>query len=143
MPRAPKEWIGKTDDAKIPPRVRLRVFDRAGGICHWCKIAIKAPPETWQADHVVALINGGGHRETNLAPIHSHCHVEKTGLDVADKKKVAAVRKKHIGAVAESKPIQSPGFRTSKHAAKRESRAKDALPPLPRRNPLTGEVFRP
>lgn len=27
------------------------------------------------------------------------------------------------------------------HAAKREARAKDALPALPRRNPMTGEVF--
>lgn len=130
MSRATAEWIAKKDDAKIPPRVRVRVFDRAKGVCHWCKITIKAPPETWQADHVIALINGGEHRETNLAPIHSHCHVEKTGLDVADKKKVAKVRKKHIGAVAESKPIQSKGFPLSKHASKREARAKDALPAL-------------
>lgn len=130
MPRAPKEWIGKTDDAKIPPRVRQRIYDRDGGVCHWCKIAIKAPPETWQADHVTALINGGEHRETNLAPIHSHCHIEKTGLDVADKKKVAAVRKKHIGAVRPKQRIKSAGFGLSAHAAKRESRAKDALPAL-------------
>lgn len=143
MPRARKEWIAKSDDAKIPPRVRVRVFDHAKGVCHWCKNSIKVPVESWQADHVKALINGGEHRETNLAPIHGHCHVEKTGLDVADKKKVAAVRKKHIGAVADSKPIQSPGFRTSKHATKRAARAENALPPLPRRNPLTGEVFQP
>lgn len=130
MSRSPKEWIAKSDDAKIPPRVRLRVFDRAGGVCHLCKLKIKVPGETWDADHIKALINGGAHREANLAPAHKHCHLIKTTADVAEKKKVAAVRKKHVLPPAPKQPIKSPGFRQSKHAAKREARAKDALPPL-------------
>jgi 5-methylcytosine-specific restriction protein A len=123
MSRATAEWMAKTDDAKIPPRVRMRVFDRAKGVCHWCKIVIKAPPETWQADHVKALINGGEHRETNLAPIHDHCHIEKTGADVAVKKKVAAVRKKHLGIVTPAQPIRSAPFAISPKTAKRQANA--------------------
>lgn len=28
MARSVEEWIGRTDDAKVPPRVRLRIFER-------------------------------------------------------------------------------------------------------------------
>lgn len=93
-----KEWIGKTDDSKAPPRVRQKVFDRDGGKCHLCGHAIKVPAETWDLDHVIALANGGENREANLAPAHKHCHLAKTGKDVAEKSKVAAIRQKHTGA---------------------------------------------
>lgn len=123
MARATKDWIGRTDDSKAPPRVRQRVFDRDKGVCHYCKLVIKAPPETWQADHVVAIINGGANAEPNLAPIHSHCHVEKTGLDVADKKKVAAVRQKHLNIAPVVAKIQSAPFSISPKTAKRQANA--------------------
>lgn len=60
------EWIGATPDTPIPPRVRLRVFEAHGGVCYLSKRKIRAG-EKWQADHVVALINGGENRESNLA----------------------------------------------------------------------------
>ena len=126
MPRAVKEWIAKNDDTKIPPRVRQRVYDRDNGICHLCDLPIKVG-ETWQADHVIALINGGEHRESNLAPAHAHCHLAKTGQDVATKKKVAAVRQKHIGIAKTTPKIQSAGFLRSPKAAKRQP--KPSLPP--------------
>lgn len=99
MPRTAnlKEWIGKRPESMPPPRVRMRIFERANGVCHHCKIAIKVPVESWQADHVIALINGGENREANLAPIHGHCHVQKTTADVAKKSKLAKVRQKHHG----------------------------------------------
>lgn len=127
MPRSTKEWIGKRPDSMPPPRVRQRIFDRAGGVCHWCKIAIKVPAETWQADHVVAVINGGENRESNLAPIHGHCHVEKTGLDVAEKAKTAAIRKKHIGATRPVAKIAGRPFPRSERSARRKE--KTSLPP--------------
>lgn len=118
MPRTVKEWIGKTDDSQPTAAVKQRVFDRANGICHWCKLPIKVPGETWQADHVIAIINGGPNRETNLAPIHGHCHVAKTGLDRKDKDKVAAIRQKHTGSRRPSSPLAKKGKpeRTSRHA---------------------------
>lgn len=97
MSRSVNEWVGRSDDSKIPDRVRQRVFDRDDGICHICKLTIKVPYETWQADHVVALINGGENRETNLSPAHSPCHIGKTAIDLKEKSKVAKIRAKFTG----------------------------------------------
>lgn len=90
------EWIGKTDDSPIPPRVRLRVFDRCGGICAWSQRKIGAG-EHWQLDHVVALVNGGQHRESNLAPVLTEPHKAKTKLDVAEKSQMYHKRLKAVG----------------------------------------------
>jgi 5-methylcytosine-specific restriction endonuclease McrA len=108
MARSTDEWIGKTDNSKAPPRVCQRVFDRANGICHFCGQPIQ-PGQKAETDHIKALINGGENRESNLAPIHkTTCHKVKTGADVAEKAKVAAVRQKHIGVAAKKRPIPSP-----------------------------------
>lgn len=90
--RSVPEWIGKTPDAKIPPRVRLRVFDRFNGVCHLSGRKITAG-EPWDCDHIVALVNGGEHRESNLAPALRDKHREKTAGDVAEK---ATVRRKAL-----------------------------------------------
>ena len=63
--RSVEEWIGATPDTAIPPRVRLRVFQRAEGRCEECTRKLM-PGDQWQADHVVALVNGGANRESNL-----------------------------------------------------------------------------
>jgi 5-methylcytosine-specific restriction protein A len=96
MSRTVEEWIGKSDDAAIPPRVRLRVFERMGGICHLSGRKITAG-EPWDLDHIVALINGGAHRESNLAPALRTEHRKKTATDVKQKAKNDRVRKRHIG----------------------------------------------
>ena len=96
MSRSTEEWIGNTDDAKIPPRVRLRVFERYGGICHISCRRIRAG-EAWDCDHYVALINGGEHRESNLRPALVVPHKEKTKIDVAEKARIARKRKKYLG----------------------------------------------
>lgn len=90
------EWIAKSDDAKIPPRVRLRVFDRFNGVCHISKRRIQAG-EAWDCDHIVALCNGGEHREANLAPALAEPHKTKTKADVREKAKVARIRKRNLG----------------------------------------------
>lgn len=54
MSRAVEEWIGKTADAPIPPRVKLRVFEAHGGRCHLSGRKIM-PGELWECDHVKAL----------------------------------------------------------------------------------------
>lgn len=96
MSRSTEEWIGATDDAKVPPRVRLRVFEAHGGICHLSGRKIRAG-EPWDLDHVKALINGGQHRESNLAPALRDKHREKTAKDVAEKKVTTRQRQKHLG----------------------------------------------
>lgn len=110
MSRSTDEWIGKTDDSAVPPRVRVRRFDAFGGICYLSGRKIRAG-EKWELHHIIALINGGQHRESNLAPVLADAHKKQTRLDVAEKKLFARKRAKHIGATRPKKKIQSRGFR--------------------------------
>lgn len=111
MSRSVEEWIGKTDDSDVPPRVKLRVFERYQGVCQCgCSRRIMAG-EQWQADHIVAVINGGQNRESNLHPLLSKHHVEKTKEDVALKSKVYKKRSKHLGL---KKKSWFPGSKDSK-----------------------------
>ena len=113
MPREVPEWIGKSDITPIPPRVRLRVFERHGGTCYLSKRKIR-PGDDWDCDHIVALINGGENRESNLAPALRSAHREKTAQDVKIKAKAARLRKKHIGADKGRKRAVIPGSKASK-----------------------------
>lgn len=96
MTRSIPEWQGKTPDAAIPPRVRLRVFEAHGGKCAETGRKIM-PGDEWDIDHEVALANGGKHCESNLRPVLRFAHREKTRSDVALKAKVDRVKKKHLG----------------------------------------------
>lgn len=96
MSRATDEWIGKTDDEAAPPRVRLRIWDRAQGQCQDCTRKLRAGH--WAVDHIVALVNGGENRENNLQALcSSPCHWRKTRADVAEKSKTARNRKLDAG----------------------------------------------
>lgn len=102
MSRSVDLWVGKTDDAKVPPRVRLRVFEAHGGKC-WISGRKIMPGEAWDLDHKLALCNGGSHSEDNLAPALKGPHREKTARDVALKSKTARIRMKHLGLKEPSK----------------------------------------
>lgn len=104
MSRSTEEWVGKDDDTVPPPRVRLRVFDSAGGRCHLCSRKIAAG-EYWQCDHVIALVNGGNNSERNLGPACRNCCYRKTAEDVTEKSKVAAIRKKYLGLTKPKRPF--------------------------------------
>lgn len=90
------EWMGKTDDTPIPPRVKLRVFEKYGGVCYLSGLKI-GPGDKWDAEHVIAICNGGQNRESNLKPALRDKHPKKTARDVAEKAKVYAIRSKHLG----------------------------------------------
>lgn len=109
MARAVTAWVGKTDESMPPPRVRLRIFQRHNGTCYRSGIKI-APGMPWQLDHIVAIINGGANTESNLAPILTDKHKEKTAEDVAIKAKTDAMAKKAAGIAPKKQPIQSRGF---------------------------------
>lgn len=74
------EWIATHDDQAIPPRVKLRVFEKFKGICPACTRKLR--PGHWDCDHIIALANGGQHREYNLRPLcRVPCHSNKTASD--------------------------------------------------------------
>lgn len=108
--RSVEEWIGKNDDAAIPPRVRLRVFEKFGGVCQLSGRKIMAG-ESWQVDHIKALWRGGEHRETNLQPVLADSHREKSSQEQSEQAKADRIRKKHLGLWPSSKaPLRSRGF---------------------------------
>lgn len=112
--RSVPEWIGATPDTAIPARVRLRVFEAYGGVCYLSKRKIR-PGEKWEAEHIIALTNGGENRERNLAPALVEPHKAKTANDVAIKAKTDSIRKKHLGIKsANTRKIQSRGFDKTK-----------------------------
>lgn len=110
MARSTEKWIGKTDDTPVPPRVRLRQFERDGGCCCTCGVKIR-PGMAWQCDHVVAIINGGANDEDNLQTLCGGCHKAKTAADVAQKAKSARIRARHVGAARPKSTM--PGSRAS------------------------------
>ena len=104
MPRATPEWIGKTNDTPIPPRVRLRCFELHGGRCAACGRRLE--PGHWDVDHVIPLIKGGRHAETNLQPLCKvPCHQDKTAQDVAVK---STTYKKHLKQIGIKKATRRP-----------------------------------
>ena len=95
MTRETPEWIGKTPDTPIPPRVKLRVFEAYGGKCYITGKKLSAGEVDF--DHIKALCNGGENRESNIAPIWRPAHKEKTAQDVAMKSKDRRVKAKFLG----------------------------------------------
>jgi 5-methylcytosine-specific restriction protein A len=108
--RAVPEWIGKTDDSPVPPRVRLRVFEAHGRNCGVCIMPIWH--KRWQCDHIVALCIGGENRESNLQPVHEACHVVKTAEDLLEKQISIRVKMKDLG-FKKRKGRPMPGSRDS------------------------------
>lgn len=109
--RSTPEWIGKTDDTPIPPRVQVRVFERYDGACQGCLRKLY-PGDEWDCDHTIALINGGEHKESNLRPMCKECHRKKTAVDTREKSIAYRKRRKHIGVkLRKGKPL--PGSRRS------------------------------
>lgn len=106
MTRSVELWVGATDDAKVPPRVRLRVFQAHGGKC-WLSGRKIMPGDLWDLDHKEALCNGGSHSEANLAPALRDKHREKTKADVALKAKTDRMAKKHLGLWPKSRGFSS------------------------------------
>lgn len=105
------EWIGKTPDTRVPPRVRLRVFEAHGGLCGLSGRKI-TPADNWDIDHKQALANGGEHRESNLQPAIREEHRKKTAEDVKELAKDRRIRSKHLG--IEKSKASLPGSKGSK-----------------------------
>lgn len=96
MTRSTPEWIGESDDEAVPLRVKLRVYFAAGGKCAECGRKPRAG-EKPECDHIIAIVNGGENKETNLQNLCSWCHDAKTRKDVARKSLNRRVQAKHLG----------------------------------------------
>ena len=117
MARTVPEWMGKTPDSKVPARVRLRIFNRYEGRCYLSGREIR-PGDAWELEHRTALILGGEHRESNLAPVLPEFHKAKSASEMKVKAKTDAVRKKHLGIKRPKQSIQSRGFERKERVQK-------------------------
>lgn len=121
--RSVPEWIGSTPNAEIPKAVRLRVFERYGGVCQLSGRKIQVG-DKWQPDHRIPLGLRGEHRESNLWPVLVDPHKEKTADDTRAIRKAQRIALKHIGAWPRSKRLlKSRGFqksRAAEHASNQE-----------------------
>lgn len=88
------EWFGETDDAKIPDRVRLRVFERYGGKC--AITGKRLMPGEWDCDHIKPLRDGGIHCESNLQPVWRKKHREKTADENRERARLERKHRKHL-----------------------------------------------
>lgn len=132
MPRKVKEWIASSPDAKVPPRVRLRIFKAFDGCCYLSGRPIR-PGEAWELEHKVALILGGEHRESNLAPALAEFHKAKTAAEMKVKAKTDAIAKKHLRIVGDGPKMQGQPFATTKTREAKKQKASNKLPMQPRR----------
>ena len=79
-----------------PPRVRLRIFQNAKGVCHISGRKIREG-EAWHLEHVKAIIDGGHNSEDNLLPALVEPHKQKTEAERKRKKKADRTAKKALG----------------------------------------------
>lgn len=103
-----KEWIGRTDDDRIPDYVRVRVMRKAGDRCVKCTRSIDEKLKG-EIDHAIALILGGKHRESNLQLLCTECHKGKTKLDVRIKAKASKSRLRNLAGGRRRKARPMPG----------------------------------
>lgn len=116
MTRTLEEWHGRTPDTPVPPRVRIRIFERDKGRCQCgCKVRIR-PGMAWQTDHIIAIINGGENRESNLRTLLTAHHAPKTAADVAEKSAVYRIKLVHLGMKQSKNPL--PGGKRSRQSKK-------------------------
>lgn len=106
--RSVPEWRGKTPDAKVPPRVRLRIFQRENGVCYLSGRKITVG-DKWELEHRIPLSMGGEHREANLFPALFDQHKAKTRQEAAERAKADAVAKYHLG-IRKPPSMRSRGF---------------------------------
>ena len=123
--RSVAEWVGSSLDAKVPARVRQRVFERFKGTCYLSGIIIAG--KAWQIEHVKPLHMGGEHRETNLAPALVDQHAIKTAAEAKVKAKADRAARAASGAKPGPKQeIKSAGFKPS---GRRTANPMPSLPP--------------
>lgn len=117
MPRKVEEWIGRSDDSMPGKLVRDRLSRAQGDCCATCRHAF-GPKRRAHCDHVIALIDGGENRESNLQMICADCHKAKTSAEATARAKTRDIRASHIMAEPRSNwPTQRLGRGNNQHTA--------------------------
>ncbi|ASY62473.1 Restriction endonuclease [Sinorhizobium sojae CCBAU 05684] len=94
--RSVPEWIGKTDDAMPPARVKDRIRERQDNRCALTGKEFR-PGDKIEYDHVTPLWLGGTNTEGNLQAVLHEPHKRKTATEAKVRAKCNRTRKKHLG----------------------------------------------
>ena len=94
--RSVPDWVGRTPDHMPPPTVRLRIFERFGGVCQITGRKIEVG-DRWCLDHVQPLRDGGANVESNLHPVLHAAHLAKTAAENSARAVSNRKRMKHLG----------------------------------------------
>jgi len=79
-----KEWVGKTPEAMPGQTVLLRLYAKQNGICACgCGQVMNLNRDKVDCDHVIAVIDGGENRESNLQLLLNACHKRKTSAEAS------------------------------------------------------------
>lgn len=142
-PLKQREDVGTEPRKPLTATQRLKIFEDKKGICCTCgmKIHGKFIDEHWRA-----LGLGGSNHKSNRDIAHIECAAVKTGeQDMPRINKAKRQKKAQHGLKPEgANKIESAGFKKYEKAPRNGAVRidKSCLPPLPRRNPLTGEIIK-
>jgi 5-methylcytosine-specific restriction endonuclease McrA len=90
---------------RITSKMRIEIFEREKGICHFCNLKISAGEE-WDVSHEIPLEMGGEDGGLNLRAAHRSCHRHHTStVDIPRIAKTRRMKAKHIGAVRSKTPL--------------------------------------
>ena len=104
-----QEWIGRTPNTPVPPRVQLRVLLRQSRLCAITGLP-KGKGQEFQCDHIKRMKDGGENRESNLQMILVDAHKVKSAIERKAGKKVTRIQKKTLGigqTISQRRTLQS------------------------------------
>lgn len=105
MPYAKIEDVGTTARRKLTPHLRLKVWERTGGVCVLCDRAIDGVRERWIVEHIRALELGGADDLPNMGPAHEACAFGKTQEDHRRAAHAKRQKIRHLGAEVSTRPL--------------------------------------
>jgi len=105
MPLVEPSELGTTQRARLSPRVRLAIWEKAKGICVLCERRIDGVRERWIIEHIRALELGGADEPENMGPAHEKCAAAKTRNDHQRAAKAKRQKIQHLGAAKTKRPL--------------------------------------
>ena len=97
--------VRTTARQKLTPNRRLKIWERAAGVCVLCNRKIDGVHERWIVEHIRALELGGADELSNMAPAHEACALAKTREDHRRAAQAKRQKIRHIGAEASKRPL--------------------------------------
>lgn len=82
-----QEFSTKIKRKPLSRRARVRIFQKNEGICYLCWLKIDPVKQRWVAEHIKPIWLGGADDESNMAPVHQQCAIDKTTSEAPIKAK--------------------------------------------------------